>query len=416
MNGTADPFGLVPLSTGDAPGIPDAWRGRLAEVERLEWRVGDGGDPGDLVERFLSEAGLPAGDLSAGDPDMSASGVSGSGSDEAAGAGGVVGAALLLGADACARIAGLATGRPSPAPAVPDLVAVTYRLAPEPAASAALGPYVVGSWGRSWTRAAHAEAVEAVREAIARGDVYQVNVVGHRQARFRGDAHAAARVVAGLAGATYGGVLAGDGWAVASASPEALVTVEQGVARTVPIKGTVPVRGPSDEGDVLRDSAKDRAEHVMIVDLERNDLGRVADYGSVEVEALYRLRQWSGLWQAESVVRATLRQRTGLADLLRAVLPGGSVTGAPKRSAVAHLTDLEPVGRGPSMGALGFFRPDCLDLGLTIRTVAIADGSVHAWSGGGITWSSDPAAEVAEAEAKVAPIAAALAGLLPGRA
>jgi para-aminobenzoate synthetase component 1 len=175
---------------------------------------------------------------------------------------------------------------------------------------------------------------------------------------------------------------------------------------TVPVKGTLPVAPGSDA--LLRASAKDRAEHVMIVDLERNDLARVAVTGSVEVEQLYALTDWAGLWQAGSTVAARLRPGTGTLDVLRALLPGGSVTGAPKHAACRLLSDLEPVGRVPSMGALGLLWPGGLDLGLTIRTVAVDDERVHLWAGGGITWSSDPAAEVAEAHAKAAPVQAAL--------
>ena len=122
------------------------------------------------------------------------------------------------------------------------------------------------------------------------------------------------------------------------------------------------------------------------------------------------IRQWSGLWQAESVVSARLSDGVGLATVLRALCPGGSVTGAPKLAALAQIAAIEPVGRGPSMGALGWLSPRGLDLGLTIRTVAADGERLHLWAGGGITWSSDAGAEVAEAEAKAGPIRAALRG------
>ena len=148
----------------------------------------------------------------------------------------------------------------------------------------------------------------------------------------------------------------------------------------------------------------------MIVDLERNDLARVARTGSVQVERLFELTEWSGLWQAGSTVSAELRPDVGVLELLRALLPGGSVTGAPKRAACALLAGLEPVGRGPAMGAFGLVHPGGLDLGLTIRTVAADADRVHLWAGGGITWGSDPDAEVAEAHAKAGPVLRVLAG------
>src|SRR5690606_30793595 len=157
-------------------------------------------------------------------------------------------------------------------------------------------------------------------------------------------------------------------------------------------------------------SAKERAEHVMIVDLERGDRGRRARTGEVRVDELFVLRRWCDLWQAESCVSARLRPGVGLAELLRAVCPGGSVTGAPKRATLQLIAELEPVGRGPAMAAMGWVDHAGVDLGLTIRTVAVEAGRVHLWAGGGITWASDPQAEVAEAAAKAAPLRAALAG------
>jgi len=184
--------------------------------------------------------------------------------------------------------------------------------------------------------------------------------------------------------------------------------VAGGVARTSPVKGTRPATAAGRRA--LLASAKERAEHIMIVDLERNDLGRLAVPGTVRVESLFGLREWSGLWQAESTVAARLRPGTGLAALLRALLPGGSVTGAPKLAAVGLAAALEPVGRGPAMGAFGFVTADRVDLGLTIRTIAAARGRLHLWAGGGVTWDSDPEAEVAEAHAKADPLLHAIAG------
>jgi para-aminobenzoate synthetase component 1 len=366
------------------PGAPPVWAGPRREVDRWEWRQGDPGEPVTLLEAFLAEHGL------AGEP---------------AAQGGDTVVALLLGAVGCARVGGVPAGPASPVPAVPELAAVAYRPGGGPPAAPPLaGP--VGTWTPSWTDAEHAAAVERVRSAIARGDVYQANVVGHRSAPHTTAPAGLAAAVAALPGAVYGGVLTGDGWAVGCASPEQLVRVVGDRVTTVPVKGTLAVAPGSDA--VLRASAKDRAEHVMIVDLERNDLARIAVTGTVEVEQLYALTDWSGLWQAGSTVAAQLAPGAGTLDVLRALLPGGSVTGAPKHAACRLLADLEPVGRGPSMGALGLLWPGGLDLGLTIRTVGVDDDRVHLWAGGGITWSSEPAAEVAEAHAKAAPVVAAL--------
>jgi para-aminobenzoate synthetase component 1 len=320
----------------------------------------------------------------------------------------ICGAALYVSAAAGAVMAGGPPCRPSPVPAVPDVVAVVYAHGPPVAVPAVRGAWRLGAWRDSWTRSEHAAAVGAVRAAIGRGDVYQVNVVGHASAPYTGDPAAALRRVAALPGARYGGVLAGDGWAMASASPETLVEVRAGRVITRPIKGTRPATAQG-RADLLA-SAKERAEHIMIVDLERNDLARLPGAGPVRVDELFAVRRWCGLWQAESVVSAPLAHEVDLAQVLRAVCPGGSVTGAPKVAALQVIDRVEPVGRGVAMGALGWVGTDHVNLGLSIRTVAVDGQRVHLWAGGGITWGSDAEAEVDEAAAKAGPLRAALAG------
>nr|WP_026208954.1 anthranilate synthase component I family protein [Catelliglobosispora koreensis] len=361
--------------------MPESCRAHAVEVARFEWHQGDPGDPAVLLEEFLHRNAALSGHP-------------------------VCGAAVLISAAAGAAMIGGATGAPSPAPTVPDVAAVVYRAGtPEPIAT--LGNWELGPWRASWTPAGHARAVGRVREAIARGDVYQVNVVGHASAEYAGDPRRALQRVAAIQGARYAGLMSGAGWAVACASPETLLEQRGRRIVTRPIKGTAPA---TPEGrEVLLASAKERAEHVMIVDLERNDLAHVAVTGSVKVTELFAVRRWAGLWQAESEVEAQVRPGTSLAELLRAVCPGGSVTGAPKLAALSEIERLEPVGRGPAMGALGWIAADYLDLGLTIRTVAVDEHRVHVWAGGGITIDSDPWAEVAEADAKLGPVKAALA-------
>lgn len=378
---------LLPDFRTDPPGTPKLWRGRLVECDRWEWRVGDPGDPIDRLVSFLDGHGLE----NAG---------------HGPGIGHRRGAALLVGAAAGAVSVGAAPGQATPAPAIPDVAAIVYDLADTEVPGRPAGRFELGEWRTSWTDADHEAAIRSVRAAIARGDVYQVNVVGHRSAAYSGDAAAALDAVANLPGAVYGGVVHGDGWALSCASPECMLTVADGRASTRPIKGTRPST-PSGRQELLAD-LKERAEHIMIVDLERNDLGRVAVPGTIAVEELFGLRRWSGLWQAESTVSARLRPEVALPELLRAVLPGGSVTGAPKHAALRQIAALEPVGRGPAMGALGFVTPDRIDLGLSIRVVGVDPERLHVWAGGGITWGSDPASEVAEAHAKAAPILSVL--------
>ncbi len=378
------------------------------ESARLEWRVGDAGDPSLVLSSFLQgfELGLPLRERPLTERKETDGGVRGAMVFVSA-----AGGAAMLGGSR-----GVTRDVPSPVPAVPDVVAVVYEGAAAGASPAIRAPqagrgsgWSLGAWRPSWTIDEHASAVRSVRDAIARGDVFQVNLVGHASAPYRGDPLPALCRVTALPGARYPYLLAGSGWAIACASPETLIRVTGRTVETLPIKGTRPA---TEAGRVeLLSSAKERAEHVMIVDLERNDLAHVARTGSVEVPELFAVRQWCDLWQAESRVTAELADGVDLARLLRAVCPGGSVTGAPKIAALAQIAALEPVGRGPSMGALGWLDHDRLDLGLTIRIVAVDGDRVHVWAGGGITWDSDPDAEVAEAAAKAAPLRAALAGL-----
>jgi para-aminobenzoate synthetase component 1 len=246
--------------------------------------------------------------------------------------------------------------------------------------------------------------VSAVREAIARGDVYQVNIVGHHRAPFAGDPSGVEAALAPL-GAEHAMAMHGDGWSVVSATPELFLRRRGDVVETMPIKGTRPANDP----ERIADNPKDRAEHVMIVDLERNDLARICVPHSVHVPDYLVERPMAGVRHLVSRVQGRLALGVGLAELLRATFPGGSITGAPKVSAINHIARLEPVGRGASMGALGRVYPNGdLELGLTIRTFAIAAGEIHLWAGGGIVWDSDPAAEVEEALVKARPLLALL--------
>ena len=263
----------------------------------------------------------------------------------------------------------------------------------------------IGEWEPTWAPEDYAAAVDEVRAAIARGDVYQVNLVQHLSASFEG---APAGLVAALAPLhpLYARPLVGDGWAIVSASPERFLARRGDRLSTMPIKGTRPI------GEDI-DDAKDAAEHVMIVDLERNDLSRVCEVGSIRWPELMVQYELAGVTHLVSTVEGRLRADAGLAEILRALHPGGSITGAPKISAIDHIARLEPVGRGASMGALGTVHPNGdFDFALTIRTFAVADGRIHLWAGGGIVWDSDPEAEIEESWVKARPLLAAVGGLI----
>jgi para-aminobenzoate synthetase component 1 len=176
----------------------------------------------------------------------------------------------------------------------------------------------------------------------------------------------------------------------------------------MPIKGTRPLG----ERDLL-ESPKDAAEHVMIVDLERNDLARVCEPGSVCWPELQRQHELAGVTHLVSTVEGRLRPGAHLAQILAATFPGGSVTGAPKIAALDLIAALEPVGRGAAMGALGVIQPNGdFELALTIRTFAVADGRIHLWVGGGIVWDSEPEQEIEESWVKARPLLEAIGSLV----
>jgi len=290
----------------------------------------------------------------------------------------------------------------TPAPPEPcALPAVAYEITSPDPQRATRGEYAIGEWHATWSESEYADAVDAVRAAIAEGDVYQVNLVQHLSAEFDGDPAALAHALAPLR-PLEPRPLAGDGWTIVSASPELLLSRRGSLVRTSPIKGTRPAGVPVE-------SPKDAAEHMMIVDLERNDLSRVARAGSVGWPELLVERELAGVTHLVSTVEAELHDNVTLTELLEAVLPGGSVTGCPKIAALDLIAQLEPVGRGASMGALGRVHPNGdVDLALTIRTFAVVEDTIHLWVGGGIVWDSDPAEEVEESWVKARPLLAAI--------
>jgi para-aminobenzoate synthetase component 1 len=268
---------------------------------------------------------------------------------------------------------------------------------------AVAGDFRIGRFQPTWTALQHREAVAAVRAAIARGDVYQVNLVQHLSASFEGDPAGLTAALAPLR-PLHPRPLVGDGWAIVSASPELFLARRGERLWTMPIKGTRPIG--EDVGD-----AKDAAEHVMIVDLERNDLSRVCRVGSIRWPRLMVQHELAGVTHLVSTVEGRLRAGVGLAEILQATFPGGSITGAPKIAAIDQIARLEPVGRGAAMGALGTIQANGdFELALTIRTFAVAAGRIHLWVGGGIVWDSEPQAEIEESWVKARPLLAAISG------
>ncbi len=257
------------------------------------------------------------------------------------------------------------------------------------------------------SRPAHEAAVRLALEHIRAGDIFQANLCLRLEADFSGSPATVFAAGVERLQPTRAGFLAGPWGAVASFSPELFLERRGARVRTEPIKGTRR-RGGADSAAMraeLIGSEKDRAENVMIVDLMRNDLGRVARPGSVEVPWMLEAQAHPGVWHLVSRVSAEVPETVSHGDLLRATFPPGSVTGCPKIRAMELIADLEQAPREVYTGALGFVSPIAgLELSVVIRTVEFAGGRAWIGVGGGIVADSDPAAEAAECEIKAAPV------------
>ncbi|MGH8031339.1 MAG: aminodeoxychorismate synthase component I [Luteimonas sp.] len=253
---------------------------------------------------------------------------------------------------------------------------------------------------------AFADGVGRILDYLAAGDVFQANLSRGWQARFDARLEPAA-LYARLREANpapFAGLFAGDGWAVVSASPERLVSVRGDVVETRPIAGTRPRTHGDDDVARIRELVghpKERAEHVMLVDLERNDLGRVCVAGSVEVDELMTVESYAHVHHIVSNVRGRLRDGVTPGETIRAVFPGGTITGCPKVRCMQIIAELEGVGRGAYTGAIGWLNRDGdLDLNILIRSAEVEGDSVRFRTGAGIVADSDPLRELDETRAK----------------
>ncbi|MBS1784880.1 MAG: anthranilate synthase component I family protein [Acidobacteria bacterium] len=262
-----------------------------------------------------------------------------------------------------------------------------------------------------WDEATHRDAVETIRRQIRDGAFYVVNLCVPFEGPFKGDAVTLALSALRRARPPYGAFLDLGDQRLLCLSMERLLSRRGDRLRSEPIKGTVPLTGDSLQDDALaaslRADPKERAEHAMIVDLVRNDLGRVSVTGSVKVPQFGDVERFPTVQHLVSRVESQAKPGLGLADLLRAALPGGSVTGAPKHAVCDHIAGAEAGPRGFYCGALGWVGMDGdLDLALPIRTAEMHPTRIQYWAGGGITLRSDPKKEWKELEVKTRAIQA----------
>jgi para-aminobenzoate synthetase component 1 len=260
----------------------------------------------------------------------------------------------------------------------------------------------------------YAKAVDAALQQIEAGNVYQTCLTHRMERDYRGDAWRLYRALRRINPAPFASFFELPEVVIVGSSPERFLRLTPGGdAESRPIKGTRPRgRHPAEDGALRREletSAKDRAENLMIVDLVRNDLGRVCEIGSIEVPELMAIEPHASVFQMVSTVRGRLRPGRDAIDLVRATFPPGSMTGAPKIAAMEILGRLEPVRRGIYSGAIGYFDArGGADLCVVIRTILLREGRAYVHAGGGIVADSDPQAEWRETLDKARPLLAAL--------
>ena len=280
----------------------------------------------------------------------------------------------------------------------------------------------------NFTKAEYLTAIESIKELIRSGDTYQTNLTQQLTAQLP-DELTAEHVFWRLRRnhpASFAAFIKRVDSSVVSASPERFirVDVDRRTISTSPIKGTRPRGKTAAKDNALRHelltSPKDIAENTMIVDLLRNDLGRICEYGSVRVEKLYDLEEHPTLFHLVSTISGKLRKNTAFSDILKAVFPCGSITGAPKISTMRIIDEIETVNRGLSMGAIGysipktgFSMPQTIDMSVAIRTMTIRDRTATFNVGGGIVIDSNPDSEYDETLTKARALLAAIGGNFP---
>jgi len=268
-------------------------------------------------------------------------------------------------------------------------------------------PIWMGEISSNFTHHEYLDAIGQVKEYLRTGDIYQANLSQRFSFDFRGSSQDLYEIMRRINPAPFGAYLHFNEFDVLSMSPERFIKIRGGNIETRPIKGT-RARGKNEEEDNLLDkelqqSEKDRAELLMIVDLERNDLGRICQTGSIRVEDLFKITRYSSVLHMDARVHGILKQGIGIDEVLRCTFPGGSITGAPKIKAMNIIEELEPTARGVYTGSIGYIdsQGNC-DLNIAIRTVVVKNNRAYYQAGGGVVSDSDPELEYEETLAKTA--------------
>ncbi len=272
---------------------------------------------------------------------------------------------------------------------------------------------LIGDWQSNMTQASYATRFDRVQEYLLSGDCYQINLAQRFNAPYQGSEWQAYLKLEAANQAPFSAFIRMPKSTLLSISPERFLELKDNVIETKPIKGTRPrgVDTVQDQANAqdLQTAEKDQAENLMIVDLLRNDIGRVASPGSVHVPKLFDIESFPAVHHLVSTIRANLNPQYSAADLLRACFPGGSITGAPKVRAMQIIEELEPHRRSAYCGSIGYIsRHGRMDTSITIRTLVAENNKLYAWAGGGVVADSDCASEYQETLDKLSKILPAL--------
>jgi aminodeoxychorismate synthase component I len=253
----------------------------------------------------------------------------------------------------------------------------------------------------NFTKEGYIRMVERCKEYIKAGDIYQANLSQRLSAKIDSDPFLLYQRLTAINPSPFSAFLELDGFSIVSSSPERLIKVNNGRIETRPIAGTRPRGKIETEDEKLASelilSQKERAEHIMLVDLERNDIGRVSQYGTVKVDELMVIERYSHVMHIVSNISGKLKPDVDFIDCILATFPGGTITGVPKVRCMEIINELEPTKRGPYTGSIGYIGFDgTMDLNIIIRTFIIKDGIAYIQAGGGIVADSEPSLEYYE--------------------
>jgi len=275
-----------------------------------------------------------------------------------------------------------------------------------------IGYKTSGRLEQSVTKKQYIKKIKQIKKLLAAGEIYQINFAIRFRKQFDGDPYALFLRLADVNPVDFQAYLNCGDFQIISSSPERFFKVEKGKIVTTPIKGTVTKRGGKRNLERLLKSEKERAELDMITDLERNDVGKICEYGTLKLKKEREILELPNLWHCYSEVEGKLRSDVGLEEMIKAMFPGGSITGCPKKRSMMYISVLEGLPRNIYTGSIGYIgscqrlKVKCssawlrtgqlLDMNIAIRTILIKDGMMEFWAGGGIVADSDPEKEYEE--------------------